>query len=443
MRALWSEKTKRIYWRKVWAALARVSAEFSLIHPDQAEDIQAHAEEIDLPKALALEKELRHDLMAELVVFAAQCPIGGGVIHLGATSMDIEDNAEALRQREALGILLNRMSHLLRAFSKQIQLYAGTPVIGYTHLQPAEPTTLGYRLAFYAQDLLIRYNEISRFQQELKGKGFKGAVGTGASYCELLGAERFPKFEARLSQVLGLPFFQITHQTYPRGQDYRLISLLAAAAIPLAKFAHDLRILQNPSIAEWQEPFAAHQVGSSAMPFKRNPITAEKINSLARWLAALPAVAWENAANSFLERTLDDSANRRAILPEACLLLDELLTSSIRLVEDLQVNLNDLQTNLERYAPFAAVEKILLALTHAGMDRNSAHEHLRQLSMQAWDLLRQGKPNPLQDICLQDALIVSKLSTAQIMDCFDIAAYIGIGKSAALHLASQIEAQTG
>ncbi len=443
MRVLWGERQKRVHWRKVWAALAHVSAEFDLISPTQAADISAHVEDIDLKAATKAETELRHDLMAELVVFSAQCKVGGGVIHLGATSMDIEDNAEVLRQQAALDLIISRLSALLGAFAGQMRKFATLPVIAYTHLQPAEPTTLGYRFAFYAQDFLTQLRILKNLRNTMMGKGFKGAVGSAASYHELLGETRFSGFETRLSGVLGIPFFPVTHQTYPRSQDYQVLCQLAACAIPAAKFAYDLRLLQSPSIGEWQEPFSSRQVGSSAMPFKRNPITAEKINSLSRWLSALPAVAWENAANSFLERTLDDSANRRAILPEAFLLLEEILLSSHRLVSDLRVNEAEIRANLDRYAPFAAVEKLLLALTRTGMDRNAAHEHLRQLSMQAWEQVRLGNNNPLISMCRQDHLIAARLSTDALSACFDIHAYTGLATTAALALVGEIEAEIG
>ena len=199
------------------------------------------------------------------------------------------------------------------------------PLIALTHLQPAEPSTLGYRLASYAQDLLEDWHMLRERRQSLRGKGFKGAVGTGASYAELIGAENLAGFEQRLSEQLGLPFYPVATQVYPRKQDYRVLSALAGLGGSLYKFAFDLRILQSPSLGELSEPFGKKQVGSSAMPFKRNPISAEKIDSLARSLAQMPRVAWDNAAHSLLERTLDDSANRRSLLPEAFLITDELL----------------------------------------------------------------------------------------------------------------------
>ena len=282
MRKIWSETNKRLMWRKLWVALAQTQSEFGLVKPEQVEDLRTHADQVDIPRALEIEAEIHHDLMAEVRTYAEQCSVGKGIIHLGATSMDIEDNADALRLRQSLDLILEKLTGLLDLLAEKMTAYADTPIIAFTHLQPAEPSTLGYRLAFYAQDLLADWQQLSRIRAEIKGKGFKGAVGTGASYAELIGTDQLETFEKRLSQLLDLPFFPVANQTYPRKQDYFVISALAGMGASLYKFAFDLRLLQSPTIGEWSEPFAEKQVGSSAMPFKRNPINAEKINSLAR-----------------------------------------------------------------------------------------------------------------------------------------------------------------
>jgi adenylosuccinate lyase len=227
MRRLWSEQHKRRLWRRIWVALAETQSEFGLVTPAQVEDLRYHADEVDVERSLAIEADIHHDLMAEVKAFAEQCPVGGGIIHLGATSMDIEDNADALRIRAALDLALDSLVKLLIRFAELIEQYADTPVIAFTHLQPAEPTTLGYRLAMYAQDLLEDYHTIHGLRSTVKGKGFKGAVGTSASYAELIGAEKLPEFEIRLSEKLDLPFFPIASQTYPRRQDFTVVSALA------------------------------------------------------------------------------------------------------------------------------------------------------------------------------------------------------------------------
>jgi len=310
--------------------------------------------------------------------------------------------------------------------------------MAYTHLQPAEPSTLGYRLAQYAQDGLVDREILLTVLQGLRGKGFKGAVGTSASYLDLLGADHLADFDHRLSQRLHLGFFTVATQTYPRKQDYRVISALAGLAGTLYKFAFDLRFLQTPSIGEWSEPFGLKQVGSSAMPFKRNPVHAEKIDSLARYLAQLPRVAWDNAALSVLERTLDDSANRRTILPEAFLCTDELLVTTIRLVEGLQVDETALARNLAIYGPFAATERVLMALAKAGADRQAIHERLRQIAMRAWEAIRQGQPNPLLDFICQDPLFLACMPEEQLHALMDAGHHIGDAPQRARALAEMI-----
>ncbi|GAP06781.1 adenylosuccinate lyase [Anaerolinea thermolimosa] len=438
MRQLWSENQKRLTWRKIWVALAQAQSEFGLVSTEQVAELIAAAETINLQRALEIEAEIHHDLMAEVRTFAEQCPTAGGIIHLGATSMDIEDNAEALRMRQALEIILQKLTQLLSIFADQIRTYAATPIMAFTHLQPAEPSTLGYRLSFYAQDLLADFQDLKRLKNQIKGKGFKGAVGTAASYIELLGVENFQRFENRLSELLGLPFFDITSQTYPRRQDYAVLSSLAAMGSTLYKLAFDLRILQSPVIGEWSEPFGSRQVGSSAMPFKRNPIQAEKIDSLARLLASLPQVAWNNAAHSLLERTLDDSANRRSILPEAFLIADELLTVSNRIVRNLKINLNAITQNVNKFAPFAGTERLLMALVTAGANRQEMHERLRDLAMQAWQAVQSGRANPLSEMIAVDPIFQQFLDNETLQSILKTDEYTGIAEERAIALANTI-----
>lgn len=439
MRQIWSETHKRRLWRQLWVALAQTQSEFGLVQPAQVEDLRIHMNDIDLPRALEIEAEIHHDLMAEVQAYAEQCNIGRGIIHWGATSMDIEDNADALRLRDALDLILQKLAGLLNILAEQMVRYADLPVIAFTHLQPAEPSTLGYRLAFSAQDLLIDWRHLRQVHAEIKGKGFKGAVGTSASYTELLGADRIDAFENRLSELLSLPFFPVVSQTYPRKQDYFVISALAGMGASISKFAFDLRILQSPVIGEVSEPFAEKQVGSSAMPFKRNPINAEKINSLARLLAHLPSVAWENAANNLLERTLDDSANRRILLPEAFLIADELLITATRIVRGLKVNESTISRNLAIYAPFASTERVLMALVKAGADRQAMHERLRGHAMTAWDQVQQNQPNPLKDLIAGDATITSFLSPADLRGLMQVESYVGSAAQRARTLAYEIQ----
>jgi len=438
MRQVWSEASKRRLWRRLWLALAEVQAGYGLVNEEQLSDLRLHVDTVDMPRALQIEAEIHHDLMAELKTYAEQAPIGGAILHLGATSTDIEDNADVLRMRQSLDMLLKDLSDLLLSFVEKIELWADTPLMAFTHLQPAEPSTLGYRLALYAQDLYSDWKALQEVRGGLRGKGFKGAVGSGASYAELIGVERLAEFERKLSERLELHFYPVTAQVYPRKQDYQLVSALAGLGASLYKFAFDLRILQSPLVGELSEPFGVRQVGSSAMPFKRNPINAEKIDSLARLLAQMPRLAWDNAAHSLLERTLDDSANRRSLLPEAFLICDELVSAAIKIIEGLQVEEAALARNLALYGPFAAVERVLMALGKAGADRQAMHERLRQHGLTAWSAMRAGQSNPLASEIARDAEICRYLSTAELQVLMDASRHIGDAPRRARALAGEI-----
>ncbi len=440
MRRVFSEHQRRRLWRRVWMALARAQAAAGLVTPDQLADLEAHMDDVDLERALALERTLHHDVMAEIHVFAAQCPVGGSILHLGATSMDIKDNAEVLRQRQALDLILASLAELITALARLVDRFAETPVMGYTHLQPAEPTTLGYRLAQTLQDLEMDGEVLHRMRRQLRGKGFKGAVGTSASFTQLLEGKSMTAAELeRLALAdLDLEAFPITTQTYPRKQDWQLLNALAGLAQSLYRFAFDLRILQSPLFGELAEPFAARQVGSSAMPFKRNPITAEKIDSLARYVATLPAVAWHNAAHNLLERTLDDSANRRVIIPNAFLAVDELLRSAQRIVTELQVNQEAIHRHLQTYGVFAATERVLMEGVKAGGDRQVLHEVIREHSLAAWAALQRGEPNPLAQRLATDPTLTSLLPADRILTLLDASHYVGDAADRARALARAV-----
>jgi adenylosuccinate lyase len=438
MRHIWSEIHKRRIWRQLWVALAEVQFEFGLTTLEQVQDLRSHVNEVKISRSLELESDIHHDLMAEVLTYAEQCQVGGGIIHLGATSMDITDNATAIQLREALILISDKLEQLLDILTQKIALFADSPILAFTHLQPAEPSTLGYRFSQYAQDLLEDWENIHRVCGEIKGKGFKGAVGTSASYAELVGIENLAKFETLLSDKLGLKFFPVTTQTYPRKQDYQILNALAGLGASIYKFAFDLRVLQSPPLGEWAEPFTASQVGSSAMPFKRNPINAEKINSLARLLAQFPRTAWDNAAHSLLERTLDDSANRRSLLPEAFLIADELLDVTIKIVANIFIDEDAMARNLALFGPFAGTERVLMALCKAGANRQEMHELLRHHSLFAWDSIRKGNPNPLVDLVVNDPGIRSYLDESKIRVLMNASNYIGDAPRRARTLISEI-----
>ena len=444
MRHLWSELHRRLLWRRIWVALAEAQAELGLVAPEEAADLRAHAGDVDIERALEIEAAIDHDLMAEVRAYAEQCPLGGRIVHLGATSMDVKDNADALRLRDALDLVLDQMRELLTLLAGRIDERAGQPCIGYTHLQPAEPTTIGYRLAQYGLDLLIDWDELRHVRQGIKGKGFRGATGTSASYTQLLAASaRVPlppaaMLEARVLARLDLDAFPVATQTYPRKQDWLVLNALAGLAGTLYRFAFDLRVLQAQPYGEWSEPLGARQVGSSAMPFKRNPVGAEAIDSLARWVAALPRVAWDNAAHSLLERTLDDSANRRLILPEAFLATDELLRRTLRILRGLVFHDEIVARNLDTYGTFAATERLLMELVLAGADRQEMHERIRVHSRAAWEAIQHGEPNPLAALLEADPVLLAYLPPERVRTLLDAGDYVGDAPERARALAAAI-----
>lgn len=445
MRALWSDAHKRRLWRRIWVALAEAQLEAGLVTAEQVNDLRAHMEAVDLERAHAIEAEIHHDLMAEVRAYAEQARIGGGIIHLGATSMDIEDNADALRLREGLDVVLGRLAGLLSTLAGLIDREAEHVCMAFTHLQPAEPTTVGYRLANYAQDFLDDWVALKRVRASIKGKGFKGAVGTAASYAELLhGTGMTPRqMETRIMAALDLSAYEVATQTYPRRQDWDVLNTLAGLAMTVYKLAFDLRLLQSPPFGEWSEPFGSRQVGSSAMPFKRNPINAENLDSLARFLAALPRVAWDNAAHSLLERTLDDSGNRRVILPEAFLTADELLLRLSRVLNGLRIDAAGIRRNLETYGTFAATERVLMEAARAGGDRQALHEVIREHSLSAWDALRQGHANPLPALLAGDSRITQWIEAARVPELLNAGAHIGDAPKRARNIAAALRRALG
>ncbi|MBU1198196.1 adenylosuccinate lyase [Candidatus Micrarchaeota archaeon] len=420
MRALFSERENRLRWRKVWVALAKAQHKAGLVSAKEFAQLEKHALDVDVGKAHEIEKRIKHDLMAELKTFAGQAGAAGGRLHLGATSMDIEDNADALRSRKALRMIRQKVARLLQAYRKRVVLHKDVRCMALTHLQTAEPTTVGYRFCNYAQDIVMDLGYLKNLENDVRGKGFKGAVGTSASYEELLKGKNMnaEEMEREAMNDLGLKAFEVSTQVYPRKVDYLVLSALASVAASLHKFALDLRVLQSPYVFEVMEPFAEMQVGSSAMPFKRNPVKAERLCSLARYVGALPPVAWENTANSILERTLDDSANRRIILPEAFMALDEALMVAIGLAEGLRINRKVIEKNFRTYAPFALTEALLMRLVEHGEDRQKMHEHLRSLSLKAWQSVQDGKPNPLEQLAVEDKKITRHIPVKELKKLF-------------------------
>ncbi|MBI3341641.1 adenylosuccinate lyase [Candidatus Curtissbacteria bacterium] len=433
MRELFSEINRRKTWRKVWVALAKSQNKLGLISKEELEDIVKHQDEIDIETAHKIEEELKHDLMAELKTFASQAKVGGGKIHFGATSQDIEDNADTLLMSGALGIIEKDLKSLLKELSKRIEENKDLVCMAYTHLQPAEPTTLGYRFSFYTQDLLTDLELLHFVKAQLKGKGLKGAVGNSASYFALLG-EKSESLEKEVLTDLGIEAFDVTTQVYPRKLDFLVLSLLSSIAGSLYKFAFDIRILQSAGFGEIQEPFGEKQVGSSAMPFKRNPILSERICSIARHLVNLSRTAWDNAAHSLLERTLDDSAARRIILPESFLATDEILNQSIKIVSGMNINKDQIKNNLEKYGPFASSEAVMMQAVKNGADRQMVHELIRNYAMDSY-----ASNTPLSDLLEKDEVIKKYLNQQEIKEALDYSKHIGLASKKSAQMIDKIK----
>ncbi|MDQ6932025.1 MAG: adenylosuccinate lyase [Candidatus Eremiobacteraeota bacterium] len=441
LRVLFSERERRRLWRAVWIALAEAQAHYGLISASELEDLRAHRDDIDVAAAVAIERDIHHDLMAEIRLFAGQATLGGGKLHLGATSMDIEDTVEIYRLRRAVSIVGLSLRELLRSFASEIDKYADLVCMGFTHLQPAEPTTLGHRLAVYAQDLLTDDQNLRFAFENLTAKGLRGAVGTSASY-DLLLAGTAGSSQVQEEYVLGkfgLSAREVSTQTYPRKLDYLLLSALAGLGASLSKFAADVRILSSPEFGEVFEPFGKSQVGSSAMPFKRNPILCERIDSLARLLPSFADVAWQNAATNYLERTLDDSANRRTILPEALLCADEIISLARRVVGGMRVDTRRITENLRTYGPFAGTEAVMMEAVRCGANRQEIHETIRSAAMEAWGALSRGEDNPLGALLTEDGALTQRLDPAEIRRLLDPGKHTGSAPSRARSVAARID----
>ena len=427
MKHIFSEEHKRKLLRRVWIALARAESKAGLVTDEQVQELEAHKDDIDIERATEIENTIHHDLMAEIRTYAEQCPKAGGIIHLGATSMDALDNADAVRFKEAMKLTVSRLDDLLRALAEKAKEHRDTATMAFTHIQPAEITTIGYRIAQTIQDLLEDRKEASALCSAIRGKGMKGAVGTAASYTVLLNGTDVSaeELEKMVMDELGIEAFPAATQTYTRKQDLRIISVLSSIAATLHRFSLDLRILQSPPIGEFSEPFGKKQVGSSAMPFKRNPINSEKICSLSRIVESQYQAAWMNASTSILERTLDDSANRRIFIPEAFIAMDEMLLTELKVVKGMNIHGTATERLMADYGIFASTERLLMELGRKGADRQEMHEVIREESLAAWQMVQEGRGNPLKENLKSDKRILGYLSADEIEKLLDSHDYTG------------------
>ncbi|MGB2615337.1 MAG: adenylosuccinate lyase [Phycisphaerae bacterium] len=382
MAALWSPARKFRLWRQLWIALAEAEMEVGLpISPEQIAEMRAAADAIDFARAEALERDLRHDVMAHVRAFAEQCPKAGPIIHLGATSCFVGDNADLVILREGLGLLRGRLLAVMEALADFAAKHARLATLGFTHYQPAQLTTVGKRACLWLYDLLMDWRALAHALGELRFRGVKGTTGTQGSFLRLFDGdhEKVRRLDRLVAEKMGFAgVYSVTGQTYSRKADYQVLTVLSGIAQSAHKFANDLRLLANRK--ELEEPFEEKQVGSSAMAYKRNPMRAERMTGLARVVMALVPAAAATAAEQWLERTLDDSATRRIVLPEAFLGADAVLRLYQNIAAGLVVYPKMCARHIADELPFMATENILMAAVKAGGDRQALHEKIRQHS---------------------------------------------------------------
>ncbi len=426
MQRLWGEPHRIGLWRRVWLALAESERELGLAIPEAAIiEMRTHLDDADLGKAAQYEKRFRHDVMAHVHTFGEQAPAARAVIHLGATSAFVTDNADVVVMRDGLRMVLGRLLAVLDALELFAVQWRATPCLAYTHFQPAQLTTVGKRTTLWMQDLALDVEESIRRLETLRLRGCKGTTGTQASFLELFHGDhaKVRELERRFVGRMGFDAcFAVTGQTYPRKQDAQVLDLLSGVAQGCAKMANDLRLLQHEN--EVLEPFESEQIGSSAMAYKRNPMRAERINGLARFVISLQQNGAQTASSQWLERTLDDSANRRLVLPEAFLAVDAILILAENIARGLEVRDGVVARHVAEQMPFMATERWLMLGVEAGGDRQALHEVVRKHSRAAAEQTATGGVNDLMERLSADAAF-QKLDAGKLKAELDPAKYVG------------------
>ena len=385
MSHLWSPQKKFGTWRRLWLALAESEAELGLpVTGEQIEEMRGHLDDIDFAKAAEYEKKLRHDVMAHVHTFGDAAPKARPIIHLGATSCFVTDNTDAILLRDAMRLVAKRLATVIDRLGKFAETYRALPCLGFTHLQPAQPTTVGKRACLWNYDLVMDMEDLEHRLATIRTLGNKGTTGTQASFLKLFEGDhrKVRELENLLCRKIGFEkAFAVTGQTYPRKLDSQVLAVLSGIAQSAHKFATDLRILAHRK--EMEEPFEKNQIGSSAMAYKRNPMRSERICSLARFVMSLESCPAMTLSTQWMERTLDDSACRRLVLPQAFLAIDALLIIYQNIVENMVVYPKVIERNLRSELPFMATENILMAAVEAGGDRQDLHERIRVHSQAA------------------------------------------------------------
>ncbi len=398
MARLWGPEKRFRSWRMLWIALAEAEQELGIAITDgQLDQLRQFRDRLNLDAAAAHERNLRHDVMAHVHAYGDQCPDARGIIHLGATSCFVTDNADLLLLREAMQLIEGRLAVVIDRLGQFATAHRALPCLAFTHLQPAQPTTVGKRSCLWAYDFVLDLEELQHRLGTLRARSTKGTTGTQASFLQLFHGdhEKVRRLEARVAEKLGFAqVYAVTGQTYPRKVDSQILDALSGIAQSLHKTATDFRLLANRK--ELEEPFEKQQIGSSAMAYKRNPMRSERICALARFVISLQSSPAATAATQWMERTLDDSANRRLVIPQAFLAIDAALVLMQNIAEGLVVYPKTIAKNLAEELPFMATENIMMQAVEAGGDRQLLHERIRVHSQAAaTEIKAEGKPNDL------------------------------------------------
>lgn len=426
MQSIFSDDRKFSTWRRLWIALAESEKELGLaITDEQIQQMKEHINDIDYATADAREKEVRHDVMAHIYTYGKACPLAEPIIHLGATSCYVGDNTDVIIQRDALLRIRFLLLHAIKALAEFAQKYRATPTLAYTHFQPAQPTTVGKRATLWLQDLMMDLEHLDFVLSHMKLLGCRGTTGTGASFLALFDGdhEKVKALEAKIAQNLGFSAsFDVSGQTYPRKADYYILSVLSGIAQSAQKFSGDVRLLSH--LKEFDEPFETGQVGSSAMAYKRNPMRSERITSLSRYVITEALNPAMTAGTQWLERTLDDSANRRICIPEAFLATDGILTLYINIISGISVYPKVIEKHLMQELPFMATENILMYCVKRGGDRQTLHEAIRKHSVDTAKAIKeQGADNDLFDRIADDPIF--NLNRTEIDSFVNVHAFTG------------------
>ncbi|XP_004529143.1 adenylosuccinate lyase [Ceratitis capitata] len=426
MQFLFSDQHKFATWRQLWVWLAKAEQSLGLeITDEQITEMQEHVNDIDFDAAAAEERLTRHDVMAHVHIFAKQCPKAAPIIHLGATSCYVGDNTDLLILRDAIDLLLPRIASIVYCLKNFALKYKSQPTLGFTHLQPAQLTTVGKRSCLWIQDLLMDERALRRCREDLRCRGVKGTTGTQASFLQLFNGdgEKVKQLDLLVTQLSGFDkSYPVTGQTYSRKVDVEVIGAIASLGTSIHKMCSDLRILASRK--EMEEPFESTQIGSSAMPYKRNPMRSERCCALARHMITLFSNAANTHATQWLERTLDDSANRRLTLSEAFLSADAVLLTLLNISQGLVVYPKVIERHISQELPFMSTENIIMAMVKKGGDRQVCHEKIRVLSHEAGAQVKQfGKDNDLVDRIRKDPYFEPILN--QLNEILDAQTFIG------------------